>query len=306
MNIKRGISAGVAGLGALAASNELLRRRAEPLEPPLSGSQETFQWHDTAVRYVTAGNPSSQTVVLLHGLNAAGSSGEFRQILDQLAEKYHVVAPDLPGFGMSDRPKLRYSAAYYESFVEAFLKQYADPVVIASSLTTGFTAEALQTVSSSEFIAICPTDTTAPQQRTVVRELLYAPLIGRALFNLLTAKFAIRYFNADHGYYDTENVSESWIEYEWQTAHQPNARFAPASFISGFLNSDVSLKQSLIDIDVPTTLIWGRDAELTPLSNGRELAEATGSRLVVFDAAKLLPHVEFPEKFIQAIDEALR
>jgi hypothetical protein len=37
-------------------------------------------------------------------------------------------------------------------------------------------------------------------------------------------------------------VSDEWIDYEWRTAHQPNARYAPASFISGFLNSDIDLE----------------------------------------------------------------
>jgi pimeloyl-ACP methyl ester carboxylesterase len=154
-------------------------------------------------------------------------------------------------------------------------------------------------------VLICPTERGGPDRNLALRELIRSPVVGEALFNLLTSKPSIRYFNADHGYYDTDRVSESWIDYEWQTAHQPNARYAPASFISGFLNADVDLEAALGDIDVPVTLLWGREAEITPLRRGRDLAEAADCRLVVVDDAKLLPHVEFPAQVLDVLDGAL-
>jgi pimeloyl-ACP methyl ester carboxylesterase len=140
---------------------------------------------------------------------------------------------------------------------------------------------------------------------TWARELLRAPVVGTALFNLLTSKPSIRYFNADHGYYDMASVTEEWMAYEWQTAHQPNARFAPASFVAGFLNAEVDLGATLAEVDVPVTFVWGREAEITPLSDGRDLAEAADARLVVIDDAKLLPHVEHPAAFLDVVREAL-
>jgi hypothetical protein len=53
------------------------------------------------------------------------------------------------------------------------------------------------------------------------------------------------------------------------------------------------------------TLVWGREAEITPLREGRDLAEATDSRLLVFDYAKLLPHSEYPEEFVDFLREEL-
>jgi hypothetical protein len=53
------------------------------------------------------------------------------------------------------------------------------------------------------------------------------------------------------------------------------------------------------------TIVWGREAEITPLSRGRTLAESADARLVVFDDAKLLPHVEFPAAFLDATRVAL-
>lgn len=67
--------------------------------------------HQTQVRYQSldvqgvnlfyreAGSPKAPTVLLLHGFGA--SSYMFRDLMPKLAAKYHVIAPDLPGFGQT-------------------------------------------------------------------------------------------------------------------------------------------------------------------------------------------------------------
>jgi pimeloyl-ACP methyl ester carboxylesterase len=52
--------------------------------------------------YREAGSKTSPTIVLLHGFPS--SSHMFRDLIPQLAEKFHVIAPDYPGFGYSDAP----------------------------------------------------------------------------------------------------------------------------------------------------------------------------------------------------------
>lgn len=302
----RALAAGLAiGTGVVALANTALRRRTPALEPPLSGDHRTFEWNGIDVRYTEAGDPDSPDLLLLHGINAAGSSGEFRGVFDDLAEEYHVVAPDLPGFGTSDRPPLRYSATLYADFVRDFVGTFDRPSVVASSLTGAYLAAAADDLDLASVVLICPTERGGPDRNLLARELLRSPVVGEAIFNLLASKPSIRYFNADHGYYDMDRVSESWMDYEWRTAHQPNARYAPASFVSGFLNADVDLEEALADVDAPVTLLWGREADITPLKRGRDLAEAADCRLVVLDDAKLLPHVEFPERAVDVIRDAI-
>jgi pimeloyl-ACP methyl ester carboxylesterase len=305
MKLRSAVGTLAAGVGIVAGANAALARRTPPLEPALAGDQETFRWRGMDVRYAAAGDPSAPTVVLLHGVNAAGSNGEFRAVFEDLAESYRVVAPDLPGFGTSDRPPLRYSAALYEEFVADFLATFDRPAVVASGLTSSFVAAAVDDEAVSRLILVCPTAKAGPEPMEWLRELLRAPVVGQGLFNLLASKPSIRYFNADHGYYDMEKVTDEWMDYEWRTAHQENARFAPASFVSGYLNSDVDLAAALGEFDGPVTLVWGREADVTPLKDGRELAEAADCKLVVFDDAKLLPHVEFPETFLETVREEL-
>lgn len=63
------------------------------------------------VFYREAGDPSRPTIVLLHGFPT--SSFMFRELIPALAKKYHVIAPDYPGFGHSDQPDpARYSYTF--------------------------------------------------------------------------------------------------------------------------------------------------------------------------------------------------
>src|SRR5258708_12850617 len=55
------------------------------------------------VFYREAGPKDAPTILLLHGFPTA--SHMFRDLIPQLADRFHVIAPDLPGFGQSDMPE---------------------------------------------------------------------------------------------------------------------------------------------------------------------------------------------------------
>jgi len=295
-----GAAAGAAGVTALA--NRTLRSRADDFEPFLDGDQRAYRWRGFDIAVTEAGDPEDPDLVLLHGINAAASNHEFHAVFDRLAEEYHVLAPDLPGFGHSDRPPLLYSASLMTTFVRDFLDDEAeDATVVASSLTGGYAAIAARDVDVAELILVCPTDTSMGDRSIFRRSLLRAPLVGQGIYNLVASKASIRHFHDDHGYYDMANLSDEVVDYEWRSSHQPGARFAPASFVSGFLDPEEDLRDALAALDVPVTLVWGEDADITPLSEGRELAERADATLVVFGDSLLLPHVEHPEQFVDAV-----
>jgi pimeloyl-ACP methyl ester carboxylesterase len=304
----RSIAGGAIALGGFAlATNRVLADRAGELEVPF-GSEHTYRWRGFDIAYAEAGNPDDPDVLLVHGVNAAGSNQEWERIADRLAAEYHVLAPDLPGFGRSDRPPVTYSGRLYESFVADFAREVADrPICVGSSLSGAYAvAAAREGVEFAELVRVCPTATTVPGRRAWLRSLLRSPVIGEALFDLLASYPSLRYFEADHGLYDPEGVGEEYIEYKHRTTHQPGARFAPASFVAGFLDSTVDLEAALAALDVPTTLIWGAASEMVPLDDGRDLAEAADISLVVIEESLLLPHVEHPTEFADVVTGRLQ
>jgi pimeloyl-ACP methyl ester carboxylesterase len=73
------------------------------------------------VFYREAGRADAPTLLLLHGFPTAGHM--FRELIPMLADRFHLVAPDLPGFGQSDMPSRRvfsYTFARLAEVIERF------------------------------------------------------------------------------------------------------------------------------------------------------------------------------------------
>src|SRR5918997_6298342 len=73
------------------------------------------------VFYREAGRPEeAPTLLLLHGFPA--SSHQYRRLIDALGTRYHLVAPDYPGFGYTEAPDgFRYSFEALTDVVEGFV-----------------------------------------------------------------------------------------------------------------------------------------------------------------------------------------
>jgi pimeloyl-ACP methyl ester carboxylesterase len=108
-----------------------------PLEvsaaPPVSGAsiqnEAAVSYHTVAIDgvkvfYREAGPKNAPTVLLLHGFPT--SSHMFRNLIPKLADRYHVIAPDYPGYGQSDQPamdKFTYSFDNLAAVVDKFTTQ---------------------------------------------------------------------------------------------------------------------------------------------------------------------------------------
>src|ERR1051325_7000422 len=67
--------------------------------------------------YREAGDSLAPTLLLLHGFPT--SSHMFRNLIPALADRYHVVAPDLPGFGFSEVPDRKQFRYTFDNLVKA-------------------------------------------------------------------------------------------------------------------------------------------------------------------------------------------
>src|SRR5438093_11520770 len=90
---------------------------------------------DHQIFYREAGDPNQTSLLLLHGFPS--SSHMFRNLIPLLADRFHIVAPGLPGFGFSQSPprsQFKYTFDNLATVIEAFtevvsLQRYARYVV---------------------------------------------------------------------------------------------------------------------------------------------------------------------------------
>ena len=119
---------GRATLLALALASPLLSQPARAVDAAIA---QTTQVHfrsaeidGVRIAYREAGDPSLPTVLLLHGFPT--SSHMFRNLIPELAGRYHVIAPDYPGFGASAMPPaedFEYSFANIARLMTALIDQ---------------------------------------------------------------------------------------------------------------------------------------------------------------------------------------
>ncbi len=82
---------------------------------------KTIEIDGQDIFYREAGNPNAPTLLLLHGFPT--SSHMFRNLIQVLADEFHLVAPDYPGFGASSMPKVdefEYSFDNLANIIEKF------------------------------------------------------------------------------------------------------------------------------------------------------------------------------------------
>ena len=102
------VLAGSAAVIAASATSSLAKSITPETKAPLPGKSavqvhyKTVDIDGVSVFYREAGKPGAPVVLMLHGWPS--SSAMFRDLIDELAGKYHVFAPEYPGFGNSTIP----------------------------------------------------------------------------------------------------------------------------------------------------------------------------------------------------------
>ena len=75
--------------------------------------------------YREAGPNDAPAVLLLHGFPT--SSHQYRGLIERLADKYRVIAPDLPGFGFSDAPEAKHFGYTFDHLAEV-IESFTDAI----------------------------------------------------------------------------------------------------------------------------------------------------------------------------------
>ena len=310
MRWRKLVLSGGAAIGAAAAFNALAGHDVPLLENTIGGEEGTFRWRGHKVFYTRRGTGSP--LLLVHSIHAAASSFEWREVVDALAANHTVYTIDLVGFGLSDRPRARYTARFYIGLIGDFAAQViAKPcVLVASSLSAAY-AIVLGARDPGRFPALVLIEPTglarlheAPSTGgDTARFAFETPVVGTALFNGLVSKRSLRYY-LERIYWDDSLVTDELIDAYFCTAHQPGAKFAPAAFVAGHLNLDV--RRALRRRAQPARLVWGEHASDTPVEEARGFLTAKPDfDVAIFDHSGDLPHDERPGDFIETVSAFL-
>jgi pimeloyl-ACP methyl ester carboxylesterase len=304
--------AGAGVAGTVAAINRGLREAPLPTNH-LGGTQRRWTWRGYEIFATEAG--SGPLIVLVHGIYAGASSYEYRKLFPLLAQKHRVIAFDLLGCGLSERPNLSYSAELFvEQVVDALGEFGAEPTtLVGSSLGGAFCIRAAARAADrvAHLVAICPTglggvlDKDPSAAQSAVTALVRSPVIGEALFNGLASRPSLRWFLANQSYSDKSSVTPEVLDHYYAVTHQPGARFVPAFFVGGGLN--VNVARDLPFITSPVLIAWGEHPpSVNKLPNAYEFMKlARYGSLVTFPASGLLPHEEEPQAVHAAIETFL-
>jgi pimeloyl-ACP methyl ester carboxylesterase len=282
--------------GAL-LSAAALARAGPALEPPpgtrMHRLDDPVFGGEIAVYEAGAGN--AKGILLVHGIGQGGARDYGKQIA-WLKGDYHVVAPDLPGFGASDRGNELYSPSNYATVLKAIAERFFDRpfalvghsmgAVVALRYAATYPADVERLVvmdapgvlhpyaSTSGFLAYLGRDYVpraagpAGELENLARRLL-APLAGLKL--------------------DPRLVLASPQLRETLLGGDPVR-------ISGLAVVTEDLRDALPRIRMPTLLAWGARDELAPIRNARVLAAKLPlARLVTIEGAGHTPMIEAPD-----------
>jgi len=301
--ILNGLLIGGAAIGVPAIVNAMIERRARQVEPTVWGRRHRYAWElgDVAFQRLGDGDP----VVLLHSFGPGHDAIEWRASAELLAERFQVFAPDLPGWGRSDRPSLDYDAELFVDFLIDFLVDQVRrrAVVVASGLPGAYAAQvaidrpelmrALVLVSPLGIEAACE---EPDLKDAVIHRLLRLPVVGTSALNVYSSRNGIAHHLRHEVYASADAVTESLIDHYWKSSHEPGSRAALAAYLSGYLNHSVA--SSLSRLKLPTLLVWGRQATAPNVESAdlwlRQLPEA---ELEVLEDTGVFPHAEAPQRF---------
>ncbi len=269
----------VAG-GALAVTARSVLATPQPLESALEGESRIFRFRQGDIFYKVRGPASAPPILLLHGVHLSASSFEWRRNFSALSEEFRVYAPDLLGFGLSDRPAIDYNADLYVTLITDFAREIIGrpALIVARGQSAAFSTRAayLDPQLFSRLIFISPsgivtgaTDGGDGQSRPTAAlrgawQRASQTIAGQVPYAFLTTKSALSLFIARQSYANSEQVTPDLVRYLFATTHQYGARYAPLAFMTGKLDRDVSDDYSRLQ--QPVLLVWGeQDAINEPL-----------------------------------------
>jgi pimeloyl-ACP methyl ester carboxylesterase len=258
-------------------------------------------------------------LLLVHSVNAAGSSREMRPVWQRYAAQRPVIAVDLPGFGLSERSDRAYTPRLMTDALlavagEVQRRHGSTPIdVLALSLGCEFAARAvseapalfrsLALVSPTGFNGTRRRDGPPGSTRAVpgLHRVLSLPLWSDGLFRALTRPGVIRFFLEKT--WGRREIDEDLWQYDVAITRDAEARHAPLHFLGGGLFS-ADIHRVYESLTLPVWMSHGSRGDFVDYRGKAAFSGRANWRFDQYDTGALV-FFEQPDAFFTRYDSFL-
>lgn len=260
---------------------------------------------ETSQGYVRAGDlwthyrstGSGAPVILIHG--AGNDAWEWQDNIQHLSQHHRVYAPDLPGYGLSDKPRVSYSIDFFVSFLGDFMRGLGLDraslvgVSLGGAISVGFT------LAHPDRVANLVLANSACLARGLnLRFLLSAvPWALGLVQRRVKAGVGLRPKRTLHSGKPYDVTGDGLPQGPKPFGVGPASRSVIRN-LAGLRGPRVVFEDRLHEISCPTLIIWGAQDYLIPVRHAHVAHERiANSRLHIFDQCGHVPQRERAEDF---------
>lgn len=244
------------------------------------------------IRYLEEGN-SDNVIVLLHGLG--GMAERWLTVFPFLNKKHRVIAPDLIGYGKSDKPQIDYTAELFKKTMLEFLEALSlqNVFMIGTSLGGQVVAECASTQNPRIKKIILSSPAGIMKKSTPV---LDAYIMAALHPTPESVKLAYQMMTGNNAEIKSESV-ENFIS----SMERHNAKMVFLSTLLGMKNSP-AITEKLGLIKIPTLILWGSNDRMIPVEYSKDFVSSIpNSELVIMDGCGHIPYEEKPLEFSKIV-----
>lgn len=255
------------------------------IEVPVAQRSITTEFART--EYLSAGD--GYPVICLHGAGAGAVT--WYPSIGAIAKTFNVIAPDIVGYGESDKP----DAAYDRPYFSAWLRDFLDSLGIDRAHIVGLSqggAIALQFVIENPQMVekLVLVDSGALGAKPS-----FLPMLGMVWMNVFPSSAANR-FNSSYLLFSPEKRDSNHSEYSIEVLKKPGGKRAFTQG-KGAAVSEIS-EEMLGQIKNQTLIVWGEDDLLFSVEHAEAAARIIpNAKLLLIKKAGHLPLIDQPEIF---------
>lgn len=273
---------------------------------PHAAASRFVEVNGVRVHYQERG--TGDALILIHGNNSSAYS--WRDVFDELAKEFRVVALDLKGFGFTSKPEGDYRVEAQAALVIGLLDQLKiERATLCGSSMGGGVALAAAINYPQRVRSLILVDSSAFEEGKGGASLAPAyvrwPYIGGAVTALALTSDSLVRDGLRKSFYDESKVTDERVEAYYRPLRTRGGQ--RAARLVRDQRDYTRIENSLDKIRLPVLIIWGAQDELILLEDGKRLhTQIAGSQLVVFDQCGHLPQEEMPERFAREVSEFMK